>query len=610
MKKCLFLSFLLTLPFFSFAKSSLERVEPAFWWVGMQNPELQLLVHGQDISSCEVALDYQGVELEEVIRVQNPNYLFINLKIAPSTLAGTFTLAFKKKNKVVHTFDYVLRSRDPNSRNREGFNTTDVMYLVTPDRFANGNPENDEIEGLREGKNRSLAGGRHGGDIQGLVNSLDYISAMGFTAIWLNPVLENDMPEYSYHGYAATDFYKVDPRYGSNDEYLQLSLKAKEKGIKLIMDMIVNHCGSEHWWMRDLPTKDWINNKGEFMQTSHIHEANVDPYVSDYDKFRNNDGWFVESMPDLNQRNHLLATYLIQNTIWWIEYAHLDGIRMDTWPYPDKTFMNQWCEAVLAEYPHFNMVGEEWTTKPALVAYWQKGQHNHDGYHCALPSLMDFPMQEAIVKGVMGSGRDTYLTLAMDFLYPDPDNLVVFVDNHDMSRVFTQVNEDFAAYQRAIAYLTILRGIPQIYYGTEILMSNPGTGDHGVIRSDFPGGWEGDTVNAFTGEGLSDWQKQAQKEMKHLLNWRKGKSVIHYGQTKQFAPLYDEKVYSMARYDEKDLVLLIMNNSEQEQVVDLSRFEELTQGISSMTNVMDASLVNFSSGQLKLKAGAFLLLEK
>ncbi|MDA3854178.1 MAG: glycoside hydrolase family 13 protein [Bacteroidales bacterium] len=610
MKKIQLISILLLFTLLTFAKTNLERVEPAFWWAGMQNAELQLLVHGENISSTDVLIDYPGVVLERVIKVENPNYLFLNLKLDNSAEVGTFNIDFTRKGNVKHNFEYELRQREPNSRMREGFNTTDVMYLVTPDRFANGNLDNDEIEGMREGKNREFRGGRHGGDIAGLLNSLDYIKEMGFTAIWLNPVLENDMKDYSYHGYAATDFYKVDPRYGTNEEYAELALKAKTKGIKIIMDMIVNHCGSEHWWINDKPSSDWINNGGEFLQTSHRREVNVDPYASEYDKKHNSDGWFVETMPDLNQRNDLMATYLIQNTIWWIEYAHLDGIRMDTWPYPDKVFMNHWCESVLEEFPHFNIVGEEWTVEPAMVSYWQKGQINHDGYHCALPSLMDFPMQEAMIKGVKGNGMDTYQTLAMDFLYPDPDNLVVFLDNHDMSRVFTQVDEDFEAYKRALAYLTILRGIPQVYYGTEILMSNPGTWDHGIIRSDFPGGWQGDSINAFTGEGLTAQQREAQQFMKHLMNWRKTKSVVHFGKTMQFAPLYDEQVYSMARYDEEDLVLLIMNNSDADVTINLNRYKEITDGIAAMKDVMEGASVDMTQKTINIPANGFLLLEK
>ncbi|PVX51751.1 glycosidase [Balneicella halophila] len=593
-----------------FAQTSLERVEPAFWWAGMQNNELQLLVYGQDIANLDVSLDYPGVKLKQVIKVENPNYLFLNLELNSNVNPGTFNISFKEDDKIQHSYKYELRERESDSRERIGFNATDVMYLIAPDRFVNGNPDNDEIAGMKEKKNRNFNGGRHGGDIQGIVNSLDYISEMGFTAIWLNPVLENDMNDYSYHGYAATDFYKVDQRLGSNEEYVKLSLKAKEEGIKIIMDMIVNHCGSEHWWMNDLPTSDWINNNGKFFQTSHKRQVNVDPYVSKYDKFHNSDGWFVETMPDLNQRNELMATYLIQNTIWWIEYAHLDGIRMDTWPYPDKIFMNDWCEAVLAEYPYFNVVGEEWTVEPAIVSYWQQGKVNLDSYHCNLPSLMDFPMQEAIVEGVKNDGTKTYETLAMDFLYPSPQNLVVFLDNHDMSRIFTQLDEDFDAYKRALAYLTVLRGTPQIFYGTEILMSHKGSEDHGDIRADFPGGWKGDKINVFTGKGLTTQQKEAQNFMKNLLNWRKKKDVIHHGRTMQFAPLYDEEVYTLARYNDKDLVLLIMNNSDEEVAVKTSRYAELTKDLNAMIDVIKGQKINISAETVTIPANGFLLLEK
>ena len=352
---------------------------------------------------------------------------------------------------------------------------------------------------------------------------------MGFTAIWLNPVLENDMPDYSYHGYAATDFYKVDQRFGSNEEYRALIAKAKDKGIKIIMDMILNHCGSEHWFVKDMPTDDWVNFGGEYVNTSHRRNTVQDIHASEYDKRMFSDGWFVKTMPDLNQRNPLLATYLIQNTIWWIEYSGLSGIRMDTYPYPDKDFMTDWTCAIRAEYPNFNTVGEEWVNNPAIVSYWQEGKDNHDDYTSCLPSLMDFPIQYALAQALVqeekqyGSGLiELYKMLSQDFLYADPYSLVVFPDNHDMDRFFTQVNEDLDLFKMGIAYILTLRGTPQLYYGTEILMDNEGApGDHGIIRTDFPGGWKGDEVNGFTGKGLSEQQKEAKAYIKKLLNWRK-----------------------------------------------------------------------------------------
>ena len=407
----------------------------------------------------------------------------------------TFFLKKTGKEKLSHRF--TLLAREKGSADRQGFTNDDVMYLITPDRFANGNPHNDTIKGLKEKADRSNPEGRHGGDLQGVADHLDYIADMGFTALWLNPVQENDMARTSYHGYAVTDFYKVDPRLGSNEEFKDLSKAAKEKGIKMIMDMIMNHCGSEHWWMKDLPSTDWINYGGKFVGTNHIHSTVQDPYASQADKKLFTEGWFVKQMPDMNQRNPLLAQYLIQNTIWWIEFAGLDGIRMDTYPYPDKDFMTHWSCSVMDEYPKFSIVGEEGSLNPAIVAYWQAGNNNRDGYTSCLGSLMDFPMQDALVKGLNGSEKEwnhglikMYEMLANDFIYPDPYNLVIFADNHDQSRFFTQINEDFDLFKMGIAYILTMRGIPQIFYGTEILMKNPDGKVDAVIRSDFPGGWK------------------------------------------------------------------------------------------------------------------------
>lgn len=611
------LLFMMMVAFSGMAKPSLDRVDPPFWWAGMKNQQLQLMVQGDQIAEFTPQISYPGVVIEQVIHVISPNYVFINLHLDEDVKPGSFDILFKEKGKVKFQYSYELMEREQGSAVREGFNPSDVMYLITPDRFVNGNPSNDNVGGLREKADRAFKGGRHGGDIKGIANSLDYIYDMGFTAIWVNPVLENDMEEYSYHGYSTTDFYKVDPRYGSNEEYRELALMAKEKGVKLIMDMIVNHIGSFHPWMEDMPTEDWINNGGQFLQTSHRREANVDPYVSQYDDFHNADGWFVETMPDLNQRNPLMATYLIQNTIWWVEYGHLAGIRMDTWPYPDKHFMAEWSRAVMEEYPNFNIVGEEWSTEPAIVSYWQDGQVNHDGYHCPLPSLMDFPMQSAMVEGVKKpttswpqEGLNTlYKTLAMDYLYPDAGNLVTFLDNHDMSRVFTQLNEDYNAYKRALAFLTVMRGIPQVYYGTEILMGNSGTEDHGIIRTDFPGGWEGDAVNAFTGAGLSSQQKDAQDLMKRLMNWRKYNEVVHKGGSMHFAPIYDKKIYTYCRYTDDKVVMLILNNESESQEAELKVYQELLTGARSAKEVLSGAGMDLAAKSWSVPAQGFLLLE-
>ncbi|WP_372775880.1 alpha-amylase family glycosyl hydrolase, partial [Mangrovibacterium sp.] len=435
-----------------------------------------------------------------------------------------------------------------------------------------------------------------------------------FTAVWLNPVLENNMTRTSYHGYSTTDFYKVDPRYGSNDEYLELSKDLKKRGMKLIMDMIFNHCGSEHWWMDDLPMHDWINSYPNWKVTSHRRTVNQDPHASEVDKKAMADGWFVETMPDLNQRNSFMATYLIQNSIWWIEYVGLDGIRQDTWPYPDKQMMAEWTKRVLEEYPHFNIVGEEWSLNPAIVSYWQKGKVNSDGYECYLPSLMDFPLQNAAARALnhdksFDQGMvELYEALSNDFQYPDADNLVIFPDNHDMSRFYTQVGEDVNKLKLGVAYFLTTRGIPQIYYGTEVLMSNTGTEDHGIIRTDYPGGWPNDAVNAFSGEGLSDAQKDMQNYLRTIQNWRKNKSVIHNGRMIHFVP--DNEVYVYFRMNDDETVMVILNKNSEDQVIATDRFSEVMHGCTKGKEVISSKqLTNLSSISIPAESAMIIELE-
>lgn len=578
----------------------------------MQNSELQLLVYGEKIAELTPALEYSGVAIKKVVRVPNPNYLFVYLMISEDANPGTFELVFKRGEVVATVFPYELKARSEGSAYREGYTAADVMYLITPDRFVNGDTSNDNIPGMLEKTNRSYKGGRHGGDIRGIINSLDYLHDMGFTAIWVNPVLENDMPAYSYHGYAATDFYRVDPRFGSNSEYVELSEKAAEKGIKLIMDMILNHCGSKHWWMGDLPTTDWINFGGEYVNTNHRRTTQHDSYASGWDKKRFVDGWFVPTMPDLNQRNPLQATYLIQNTIWWIEYAGIDGIRMDTYPYPDKHFMADWTCAVMHEYPNFNIVGEEWSENPVTVAYWQRGKDNPDGYTSCLPGLMDFPLQGAMIAALVGdehrynSGLITfYEMLANDVIYADPLNFVTFADNHDIDRFFTAINEEFDLWKMGIAMLLTLRGIPQIYYGTEALMTNSRSGDHGLIRSGFPGGWDDDKVNVFSGEGLTAKQREAMAFLRTLLNWRKQKQLIHHGDLLHFAP--EDGLYAFFRYDDNERVMVILNKNTKEVTPDMQRFAEMTHGFSTAGDVITGKSHRLS--QLTVPARSVMVLE-
>ena len=572
-------------------KPLMERVEPAFWWVGFKNPNLQLLVHGDQISLTKPVINYPGVTLESVSSVESPNYLFLNLKLAANTLPGKFDIKFMLNGKAVQTFSYELKPREAGSAERIGFNSSDVLYLIMPDRFANGDPSNDSNPLMADKLDRSEQYGRHGGDIKGMLDHLNYVADQGYTALWLNPVLENDMPQASYHGYATTDFYRVDRRYGSNEDYRQLAVEAKKKGVKMIMDMIFNHCGTGHWWMKDLPSKDWLNADDKTI-TNHRKSVRQDPYAAKRDKDEFNDGWFVPSMPDLNQRNPMMARYLIQNSIWWIEYVGLDGIRMDTYPYPDKQMMANWTQKVMEEYPHFNIVGEEWNTNPAAVAFWQKGKINPNGYTSYLTSLMDFPIQNALVRSMTeGWGfNHLYETLSLDYLYPKADNLVIFAENHDTERYFSAIGDDISKLKSAMIFLMTTRGIPQVYYGGEILMKGYKRDGDGSLRKDFPGGWEGDQINGFKGTGLTADQLDFQQFMKKLVNWRKSKSLIHNGLLKHYYP--KDNLYVYFRYNDHQSVMVILNLNNETKTLNTSRFAESMQGFTSATDVMSGNSLN------------------
>lgn len=593
--------------------AQVDRVEPPFWWTGMVNPHLQLMVHGLDIAGSNPGIDYPGVRVKQVSRLESPNYLFIDLEISGSAKPGSFAIEFKDGKKNTGSFTYRLLERKPGSAEREGFNSSDVICLITPDRFANGDPSNDIVTGMREkAVDRSDITGRHGGDLQGIIDHLDYLDKMGFTAIWLNPVLENDMDSVSYHGYSTTDYYRVDPRYGSNEDYVRLCEEARRRGIKVIMDMIFNHIGLRHWWMEDLPDGDWINGYPEYMITNHRRTVNQDPHASLGDRRRMVEGWFVRSMPDLNQRNPFLANYLIQNSIWWTEYAGLAGIRQDTYPYPEKDMMAEWNKRVLAEYPGFNIVGEEWSLNPGLISYWQRGQSNLDGYRGHLPSLMDFPLQNALTTSLLAEdGWDSgwirlYETLASDFLYPEPGNLVIFPDNHDMPRFYMQLGMDPELYRLGIAFILTTRGIPQIYYGSEILMTHTEGDHHGYIRKDFPGGWEGDPVNGFTGEGLSREEKAMQQYFSTLLNWRKDNTVIHTGRLVHFAP--EGGTYVYGRYNDRKSVMVILNKATVNVELGMDRFRELTGKHTGGTDVISGRRYDIGK-KLEVPARTALILE-
>jgi len=566
-------------------KIDLKRVDPPNWWAGMKNPNLQLLVYGTNISQTDVVIDYPGVIVKSVEKVENPNYLFINLVIAHKALPGTFDISFKKGKKEVAVYHYELRKRMHNPDFYQGFDESDAIYLLMPDRFANGDTINDNVEGMLEKADRKNPNGRHGGDIKGIIDHLDYIKDLGFTAVWINPLLENNMPGYSYHGYAMTDFYKVDPRYGNNELYKELVAKAHEKGIKIIQDMVFNHCGTNYFWKDDLPAPDWYNEWPEFTRSNYRGGVVTDPNASEYDYDRMVKGWFDVTMADLNQHNKFVANYLIQNSIWWIEYLGLDGIRQDTYPYPYKDFMAEWMKRLLEEYPGYNVVGEVWLNYPSAVAYWLENDHNPDGYHSYLTNVFDFPLMFAVSKafnekdGWSSGLAQLYEVLSQDLVYSHPENLVVFPDNHDGSRIFTKLGEDVKKYKLAMAVIATVRGIPQIYYGTEIIMPGDEHKGHGFIREDFPGGWPGDSINVFKLQGLSKEQIDAYNYFKKLFNWRKQSEVIHTGKFKHFIPENDLYVYF--RYNDKEKVMVVLNNAEVDKTFNPERYKEMLENYTS-----------------------------
>lgn len=555
---------------------AIDHLEPASWWIGMKHSRVELMVHGNAIGPLRPRLSRPGVNLVGVQRVANPNYLFVTLEITSSASPGTFDIEFLDGDRVAARHPFLLQAREPGSAARKGFDSSDAIYLITPDRFANGDPGNDTVAALREPADRASPNGRHGGDIAGISKSIDYIAGMGFTQLWPTPLLENDQPEFSYHGYAITDLYRVDPRFGSNQDYRALSRAARAKGVGLIMDVVLNHIGSSHWWMHDLPTPDWINHGGEFAPTNHRRTTVQDPHAAPQDRAGFVEGWFSPAMPDLNQRNPHLATYLIQNTLWWIEYAGLSGIREDTFGYADAQFLSAWGKAVLDEYPNFSMVGEEWSASPATVAHWQRGKVNPDGHVPHMPSMMDFPLHIALRDALdEPEGADTdwiglYEALANDYLYPGADRLVVFAENHDTTRLLAHVKGDVALFKIAMAYLATVRGTPQFFYGSEILLEGPREREDGKIRADMPGGWAGDAKNAFTGAGLSAAEREAQDYLRRLLRWRRESPVVQHGKLQHFAPA--DGVYVYFRYDGDHTVMVALNRNAEPTPLALERF--------------------------------------
>ena len=656
-KKILFFIFSLALCL-DVVAVEVKKMDPPFWYTGMQNRELQIMFYGENIASSSFSMDaYEGVRIKEVCQLENPNYLIVYLDISESAQPGNLKFSFEKnRKKSIQTFELKARNKKPGAM---GFTSKDVLYLIMPDRFANGNPDNDVYDGYevdREGN------GRHGGDIQGIVDHLDYMNNLGVTAIWLNPVQYNKGGHS--HGYAISDFYLIDPRLGSNEEYCKMIDIAHEKGIKVVMDMIFNHCGSSHWWIYDVPSSDWFNqnnqaiktgermknqqrggmrwrrpaplelpktmeayealsqeqkdkllarftpNQDALVNTTHYKWTLLDPHAPQTEKDVLLEGWFSAGMPDLNQKNRHLGKYLIQNSIWWIEYSRIDGIRMDTYPYADYDLMVQWCKEIEAEYPDFNIVGEGWYPRNSAAGWWQRGSGINDK-DSGLKAVMDFDLTFTTKKEILKESNTSegseaglfkmYECITQDFLIPDPNNVLVFLDNHDIAR-FMDEGDPVWKFKQGLTFLLTTRGIPQMYYGTEIAMAGPK-----ALRADFPGGWKEDKVSAFTSEGRTPMQNECWNFASKLLNWRKASRPVTEGKLIHYTPDNETKCYVYARTDGKDTVLVILNGSDTVRILNMKRFSEVIGKNKKGKDVITNQVINLASPVIMPARGVYVL---
>ncbi|MBK8493352.1 MAG: glycoside hydrolase family 13 protein [Saprospirales bacterium] len=570
------------------------RVEPPNWWVGMHIPQVEVLIYDQDIRDFEPTVQYPGVSIRKVTRLQNPNYLFVELEIGPGTKPGKFDILCKK-GATTKKYPYELRARSHAPGRIQGLQSSDFIYLLMPDRFANGDPSNDSVEGMtQEGVNRDKMYFRHGGDLRGVIDKLDYLKSLGVTALWLNPVLENNQPYESYHGYAITDHYHIDRRFGSNDTYLELVEKAHQRGIKIIMDIVPNHVGDQHYQFKDLPDATWIHQFPEFTRTTYRAPTLMDPYASEKDRTTMSDGWFDHHMPDLNQQHPQVANYLTQSYLWWIEQSGHDAYRIDTYAYPDQAYMAALGKRLEDEYPGFFFFGETWVHGPAVQAQFTEDNHLREGYNAHMPGVTDFQLHYAISEALTreqgwteGAAR-IYYTLAQDFLYEDPYRNVTFLDNHDLSRFFSVVGENPLKFKSALAFLLTTRGIPMIYYGTEIGMKNF-TDPDGKVREDFPGGWEGDAVNKFFPSGRTAQEQEIWEYIQKLAQYRLQTPALQDGRLTQFVPV--DGIYVYFRHDAQNTVMVVMNTHEKEVVVDTARFQERMGGFTSAKEVVTGGVM-------------------
>ncbi|MFI2744597.1 glycoside hydrolase family 13 protein [Zhouia sp. PK063] len=593
--------------------AQVKKIEPPFWWNHMKHDHVQLMIYGDHIDQYQISFK-ENITIDGVIKTENPNYQFVTVDFSEIT-PGTYTLQFKKNNRIVFTKTYEIKQRAAHSALRKSYNSSDVIYLLMPDRFANGNTNNDSVSQMKEKANRSKQGGRHGGDIQGIIDHIPYFKDLGVTTIWSTPLCEDDDENYSYHGYAQSDVYQIDPRYGSNEKYKALASELHKNDMKLIMDYVTNHWGSSHWMIKDLPIHDWIHQFPTYTNSNYRMETQYDPHVAQTDFIKCTKGWFVPSMPDLNQDNPLVLNYLIQNAIWWIEYANLDGFRVDTYSYNDKEGIAKWTKAITDEYPNFNIVGEVWLHSQAQISYWQKDSKigQLENYNTHLPSVMDFTLHDAI-QNVFTQDQESwdtgvirlYNNFVNDFLYPNANNILVFLENHDTGR-FNEINHyNIKNYQLGLALISTVRGIPQLYYGSEIGMGgDKGKGD-GDIRQDFPGGWKADTQNAFTAAGRTSTQNKFYNFTKKVLQFRKTSKALQKGKMLHYLP--EHNIYVYFRILPEETIMVILNDSDKAQMLDVSRFSEGIKNYTIGTDIITNSTFKLN-GELSIKAKTPMILK-
>lgn len=587
----------------------ISHIEPLCWWTGMKQP-LQIMVNAEGIGAYTARFEEKGLAVKSVSKADSPNYLFIDVDIAANAAPGTYHLVLSKDGESIR-IPYQILERREGSAERKGFGNADLIYLIMPDRFANGDPDNDNTCDTADKLDRALLPGRHGGDLQGIRNHLDYLEELGVTAIWNTPALLDNEPRESYHGYACADYYHIDPRFGSNEQYRSLVANGHDRGIKMIMDFVTNHCGGAHWWMQDLPFADWVHLWPEYTHSNCDFAMQNDPHASEFDKTNMVGGWFDTSMPDMNMQNPYLLRYFTQAAIWWIEWADLDGLRVDTYPYNDKEPMAKWVQGIMDEYPEINVVGEVFTSHVAQLAYWQDGALSRDGFDSNLPSIMDFPLHGALCQGVPCDHVNwdeglvkVYEAIANDVYYADPMNMMVFCSNHDTARVGDIVGRDPQRQKMILTIVGTVRGYPQIFSGDEqMFITKGGWHRDGALRVDFPGGWEGDQFDLFTPEGRQacnvDFDGSALKPgtradvfdyASRLFQWRKGSDAVHNGKTRHF--LTRDNTYAYFRYTDTDTVFVYLNNSSEDKVIPWSNYAEINSGLTSGTDVITGETIS------------------